>query len=263
MAAVITRALDERLARLDAELLRPALAAIAGARQLALTVPGVLGGIPWAMLPGMSGIPFTLAPSISRWLGDRASRAGASAAAGSAGAVRAGFAAGPRVARGEEEVRAAASAWSVSETLLPADATVAAVTDLAARSDVLHIAAHGRHATGNPLFSGFELADGTLFGYDVDLIPRAPETVLLSACELGRSAVRWGEEALGMTRVWLHAGTRCVIAAPVVVPDDVACELLGAVHEGLSRGAAPAVALSDAALATGHRAPFQSHGDGL
>lgn len=137
------------------------------------------------------------------------------------------------------------------------------MTALAAETDLLHIAAHGRHAVDNPLFSGFELADGILFGYDVDLIPRVPATVILSACELGRSSVRWGEEALGMTRVWLHAGAECVIAAPVVVPDDVAGELLAAVHTGLAEGAAPAAALAKAAADTGLSAPFQCHGDGL
>ena len=89
------------------------------------------------------------------------------------------------------------------------------VIDLASRVDVLHVAAHGRHTADNPLFSGIELADGTLFGYDIDLVPQLPATVVLSACEVGRSSVLWGEEALGMTRIWLHAGTRCVIAAPV------------------------------------------------
>ncbi len=52
-----------------------------------------------------------------------------------------------------------------------------------------------------------------------------------------------------MTRVWLHAGTRCVIAAPVVVADDAACELLGAMHEGLAAGEPPAEALAQAAAA--------------
>ena len=66
-----------------------------------------------------------------------------------------------------------------------------------------------------------------------------------------------------MTRVWLHAGTRCVIAAPVVVPDDVACELLAAVHHGLASGESPSVALVSASALTGHLAPFQCHGDGL
>ena len=50
---------------------------------------------------------------------------------------------------------------------------------------MLHIAAHGRHASDNPMFSGLELADGALFGYDIDRMPRVPSTVVLSACEVG------------------------------------------------------------------------------
>ncbi|WP_449407236.1 CHAT domain-containing protein [Microbacterium maritypicum] len=268
MARLVTRSLDERLLVLDTELLRPVLAAAGGAERLALTVPGILGGIPWAMLPGTIGVPFTIATSVSRWLGDGARRSTEEArreggAPGRRDSRTAGFAAGPRVARAVEEVRTAASAWTDAVVLTGDDTRVVDVIDLAARSDVLHIAAHGRHAVDNPLFSGFELVDGTLFGYDVDLIPSAPETVVLSACELGRSSVRWGEEALGMTRVWLHAGTRCVIAAPVVVADDAACELLGAVHTQLANGVSPAIALAAASDSTGLRAPFQCHGDGL
>ncbi|MGN7949277.1 CHAT domain-containing protein [Microbacterium sp. 22215] len=257
MASVVQRSLDERLRLLDDALLAPARAAAGGTVRLALTVPGILGGIPWAMLPGMAGTPFTLATSVSRLLGDSGQRTT------SPSPSTAGFAAGPRVARAGEEVRRAASAWSSARVVTGDEARVSAITQLAAQVDVLHIAAHGRHAVDNPLFSGFELADGTLFGYDVDLIPHAPDTVILSACELGRSSVRWGEEALGMTRVWLHAGTRCVIAAPVVVADDVACELLGTLHTELARGVAPAVALAVASESTGLTAPFQCHGSGL
>ncbi|MDF2561026.1 MAG: hypothetical protein K0R99_2472 [Microbacterium sp.] len=259
MGAVTERALSVRLGMLDAELLAPLLLAAPSAHRLAITVPGALGGVPWAMLPGMAGVPFTLATSVSRLLTGRVRERGHPATIG--------FAAGPRVPRAGEEVRRAADVWNGSggstRTLEGADATVAAATELAAQSDVLHIAAHGRHAVDNPLFSGFELADGILFGYDVDLIPRVPATVILSACELGRSSVRWGEEALGMTRVWLHAGADCVIAAPVAVPDEVAAELLSAVHVGLSAGAAPADALARATVDTGLRAPFQCHGNGF
>jgi CHAT domain-containing protein len=140
---------------------------------------------------------------------------------------------------------------------------VDAVTASAAEATVLHVAAHGRHAADNPMFSGLELADGTLFGYDIDRMPRVPHTVVLSACELGRSSVRWGEEAVGMTRAWLHAGASSVIAAPVVVADDVACELLGAMHASLASGRTPAEALAAASVATGIVAPFQCHGAGL
>ncbi|WP_223587388.1 CHAT domain-containing protein [Microbacterium sp. OVT16B] len=255
MAALVERSLDERLRVLDDALLAPVRTAVQ-ARRFALTIPGILAGIPWAMLPGLSGVPFTLATSVSRWLADRPT-------ADRTRAPRAGFAAGPRVPRAEEEIRRAAAAWPSATLLTADDSRVTSVTDLAGESDVLHIAAHGRHATGNPMFSGLELADGTLFGYDVDLIPHVPATVLLSACELGRSSVRWGEEALGMTRVWLHAGTGCVIAAPVMVADAVAGELLSAVHEGLASGADAADALAAASLSTGLRAPFQCHGNGF
>ena len=254
MAAVVARALDERMQSLGAALLEPALAVAEGASRLILTVPGALGGIPWGMLPQMAGLPFVLATSVSRWFDDRS---------GGRRPASAGFAAGPRVPRAEEETRAAASAWQDATVLAESDARVDAVTTLADRVDVLHIAAHGRHTVDNPLFAGFELHDGTLFGYDVDLIPRVPDTVVLSACELGRSSVRWGEEALGMTRVWLHAGTRAVIAAPTVVADDVASELLAAVHTGLSAGEDPAVALAAASSTTGLRTPFQVHGTAL
>lgn len=253
MAAVVARALDDRLRRLDDALLGP-IRALIGDRRVVLTVPGILAGIPWGMLPTMSTRPFTLATSLSRWTQERhASRPLRSA----------GFAAGPHVPRGIQEVRAAASTWRDADVLTGEEARVDAVTALAARVDVLHIAAHGRHAADNPLFSGFELADGALFGYDVDMIAQVPDTVVLSACELGRSSVRWGEEALGMTRVWLHAGSRSVIAAPVVVPDDVASEVLSALHVGLSAGESPAVALAAASAQTGLRTPFQCSGTGL
>lgn len=257
MGPVTARSLAARLAVLDDELLRPMRRAAAGARRLLLTVPGILGGVPWGMLPGMHGVPFTIATSVSRWL---------DAPAPSRAAPTVGFAAGPRVPRAVEEVRRAAGSWAgrgTTRTLQDAEATVTSTTELAGTVDVLHIAAHGRHAVDNPLFSGFELADGVLFGYDVDLIPRVPGTVILSACELGRSSVRWGEEALGMTRVWLHAGTDCVIAAPVIVPDDDACELLTAVHGELAAGVRPAEALARAASETGVSAPFQCHGNGF
>ena len=254
MADVVRRSLDDRLALLSRVLIDGPVAR-SGRRKLVITVPGVLSGIPWAMLPGLRGHPFTLAASASNWTrsGRRESFPPESA----------GFAVGPRVVRADEEVRAAAAVWAEPVLIAGEVASVAEVTALASEVDVLHVAAHGRHAVDNPLFSGLELADGTLFGYDIDLMPEVPDTVVLSACEVGRSSVRWGEEAVGMTRIWLHAGTRCVVAAPVVVADDDASELLSAMHEGLAAGVAPSEALTAAADRTGIVAPFQVHGAGF
>lgn len=253
MGEVVRRSLDARLARLSALLADDAVAA-AGTRRIVLTAPGVLSGIPWTMLPAFRGRVTTLAVSASRWVADRGVHPAAAV-------VRAGFAVGPRTRRGAEEVAVGAAAWG--DARVEAAASVGDAIELAGDVDALHIAAHGRHAADNPLFSGLELGDGTLFGYDVDLMPRVPSLVVLSACEGGRSAVRWGEEAIGMSRVWLHAGARSVIAAPVIVADDDACELLGAVHTALAEGEAPAEALAGASARTGIVAPFQVHGAGF
>jgi CHAT domain-containing protein len=252
MGEVVRRALDDRLRALSDALLAPVLP-IVGERRLALATAAILNGVPWAMLPAMRGRVFTVTDSATQWLEPRDAEPFRGA----------GFAVGPRVARGSEEAARAASAWPGTRVLEGAAASVGAVTELSAQVSVLHVAAHGRHADGNPMFSGLELADGALFGYDVDRVTPVPGTVVLSACEGGRSSVRWGWEALGMTRVWLHAGTRAVIATPVIVADDDACELLGAVHSGLAAGLAPAHALSLASAQTGVISSFQTHGRGF
>ena len=63
-----------------------------------------------------------------------------------------------------------------------------------------------------------------------------PDVVLLSACEVGRSTLRGGEELIGMTAAWLHAGARCVIASAAAINDVVAHDVLVAVHRGLAQG---------------------------
>jgi CHAT domain-containing protein len=218
-----------------AALLVDPLLADLGERRLVLTPSGLLAGVPWTLLPGLVGRPVTVGQSATSWL----ARSATPLRAGSAG-----FVAGPRVVRAEAEVRAAAQAWRSAPVLAGGDATAAAVSELAGRVDVLHIAAHGRHSAENPLFSGLELVDGTWFGYDIDQLPAVPDVVLLSACEVGRSSVRWGEELIGMTAAWLHAGVRCVVASPAAVNDVAAHDALVRVHEALAAGADPATALA-------------------
>lgn len=254
MVAAVRRSLDARLDRLSDVLTGPPMAGVT-ARRIVLTAPGVLAGLPWGMLPGLAARALTVAASASRWVHGRDAAA--------IPARSAAFAVGPRVARGAEEAETGAAPWGGAHVLVGAAATVAAVTAASGGADVLHVSAHGRHALDNPLFSGLQLSDGVLFGYDIDQLPAVPRTVVLSACEAGRSAVRWGEESVGMTRAWLHAGSEAVIAAPVVVADDDACDLLGAVHAGLAGGATPSASLLEASRATGIRSPFLCHGNGF
>ena len=94
-----------------------------------------------------------------------------------------GLLAGPDVARAQAEIAACARVWGERAERPTGVADCAGAARTAQRVDVLHVAAHGRHAEENPLFSGIRLADGTWFGYDVDSLERVPEVVVLSACE--------------------------------------------------------------------------------
>jgi CHAT domain-containing protein len=144
--------------------------------------------------------------------------------------------------------------------VLPTDAESEAMTELATTVDVLHVAAHGRHQVENPLFSEIELAGGSWFGYDVEALPRVPAVVVLSACDLGGSTVRWAEEQVGMAAAWLHAGARSVIASPAALNDRLACELQPVFHASLAAGTPPAEAL--AGLAELGRLPLVCFGSG-
>ncbi|MGB0100268.1 MAG: CHAT domain-containing protein, partial [Nocardioides sp.] len=196
MAGFVRHELAGRLAAIATVLVEPVRAAI-GDRSVVLTPSGVLAGVPWTLLPDLTGRPVTVAQSATSWLSRRTTPLRSTSA---------GLVAGPRVARAADEVAAAAQQWGGARVLTGGEAAAAAVSDLASSVDVLHVAAHGRHSSENAMFSGLQLADGPWFGYDIDQLRQVPDVVVLSACEVGRSTVRWGDELIGMTTAWLHAG---------------------------------------------------------
>jgi tetratricopeptide (TPR) repeat protein len=258
MAAAIRASLVRSLEAVADRLLAPVLRHV-GDRRLVLTPSSILAGTPWSLLPGMVGRPLTIPPSATHWLSNRDTPPATR---------RVGLVAGPRVDRAVDEVRRAARAWesgpAAPEVLTGDDASARKVASLAERVDVLHLAGHGRHSGENPLFSAVELADGPWFGYDIDALAHRPGTVVLSACELGRVSVRSGEEAVGMSAAWLHAGARHVLSSPTLVADDVACDALAHWHALVAAGAQPAEALATVGeeVSGGPLLPFLCFGAG-
>jgi tetratricopeptide (TPR) repeat protein len=253
MRQAVHGGLGQRLVQLSSLLVGPWARHVRD-RRVVVVPSGALAGTPWTLLPDLAGRPVTVPRSASEWVNARDTRSRVRSA---------GFVAGPRVDRAHEEVKRAAQAWRSADVLVGEDVRAEPVGQLASQVDVFHVAAHGRHSADNPLFSGLELADGPWFGYDIDQVRSIPSTVILSACELGRSTIRWGEESIGMTVAWLHAGARCVIASPAMVDDDVACEVLAATHQQLAAGAQPADALAEAMAAVDQGvAPFICFGSG-
>ena len=125
-----------------------------------------------------------------------------------------------------------------------------------------HLAAHGHDERENFLFSRLDLADGPLMAYDVQQLAAPPGQVILSACDVGRSVVRPGEELLGFTAALLYIGTATVIASVARVADEAAVGIMTAYHQRLAAGMGPARALAEAAAAEAAFSPFVCFGSG-
>jgi CHAT domain-containing protein len=149
-----------------------------------------------------------------------------------------------------------------SPTVLSGDsATVAATLHGMNGAELVHIAAHGHHQPDNPLFSSLELAGGRLMGYDLPQIGRPPVHVILSACDVGRSTVRHGDEMLGLVAAMLYSGSATVVASLSQVADPTTPVTMVRYHRALAGGVPPARAIADATV-DDPTAPFVCFGAG-
>jgi len=223
-------------ARLDSMLLRP-LVEVAD-RPLVVVPTGPVHSLPWSILPSCQGRPLTVSPSATLWR----SATRRLAPSGPVSVV-----AGPKLAGARTEAEAVAQIYG-STALTGNTATVDAVLASLSTAGVIHLAAHGRLSSDNPLFSEILLADGPLVVYDLERLPRVPHTVVLAACESGRSVVRAGDELLGLSVTFLTGGSAQIVGSIVPVPDAETAPLMVAFHGGIAAGEAPAAALAAAQL---------------
>jgi CHAT domain-containing protein len=176
---------------------------------------------------------------------------------------------GGRLTHVLEEARTVA-ALMPGQSYLEEAATRAALVGAAARHGVVHLAAHGEARLDNPAFAHVRLADGQLSMVDVFNLELDGALVTLSACESGRSAVTGGDELIGLSRGFLHAGASTLVQSLWRVEDESTACLMGRFYRALGDGRAKDVALREAQLdllesGTSHPyfwAPFQLVGDG-
>jgi tetratricopeptide (TPR) repeat protein len=242
LEAVIRASIRHQADVLTAEIIAPLRSAL-GDGGVVIVPMGALASIPWNMLPDLRGRPVTVCPSASSWLA--ASRR-APPVPRAAGSVPPLLVAGPDLAHAPGEVTEIAKIYPGCRPLLAEAATVSATLRGLDGTPLAHLAAHGHHDRENFLFSRLDLADGPLMAYDIQQLAVAPDQVILSACDVGRSVVRPGEELLGFTAALLYVGTATVISSVARVADDDAVGIMTGYHRGLAAGAGPARALADA-----------------
>ncbi len=234
---------------------------IVGDGPLLVAAVGPLATVPWLLLPALEGRPVTVSSSVTRAI------AGLDAPAHEPINRGVLVVAGPDVTNGNKEAAAVASLHGSAVLLTGEHATGRAVLNAIPAGGLVHIAAHGHHETGNPLFSGIKLADGLLFGYDFAPNPTLPGHVVLSSCDVGQTDDRPGGEPLGLVAALVRSGVPTVVTGTSRVADSVAEATMVDYHRQLKAGRSPAVALAAAVATatsdTGLPAPFSCFGAGL
>jgi CHAT domain-containing protein/tetratricopeptide (TPR) repeat protein len=152
--------------------------------------------------------------------------------------------------------------------LLGASATAGRLSDwrdsgVLARFDIVHLATHAIFDLRAPLHSRILLADGALAVPDLFRLRLNARLVTLSACQTALSALRPGDELLGLREALLFAGANALLVSLWQVDDASTARLMIAFYRGLARGASPAAALAAAqrelraaGLSAYHWAPF-------
>jgi CHAT domain-containing protein len=118
---------------------------------------------------------------------------------------------------------------------------------------ILHFATHGLLNSTHPELSGLVLTlvdeqgrpqDGFLRLHEIYNLNLSADLVVLSACQTALGKEVKGEGLIGLTRGFMHAGARRVVASLWRVPDKATAELMRRFYTGmLQHGLTPAAAL--------------------
>jgi CHAT domain-containing protein len=142
------------------------------------------------------------------------------------------------------------------------------LSDEVASYQILHFATHGASNSEHPELSGIVLSlfdqngqprEGVLRLHDIyDLHVRA-NLVVLSACSSGLGKDVRGEGLISLTRGFMHAGAKSVVASLWKVDDEATAELMGHFYNGIfQRRLTPAAALRFAQLEMAKQTRWQS-----
>ncbi|MEK7816027.1 MAG: CHAT domain-containing protein [Pseudomonadota bacterium] len=123
----------------------------------------------------------------------------------------------------------------------------------------LHIASHGTFNADSPLTSALLLAkdnenDGTLTVGELYSMRLNADLVTLSACETGLGKIANGDDVVGLTRGFLYAGSRSIVASLWKVDDEATAYLMTRFYSAL-KGTSKREALRLAQIETRKKYP--------
>jgi len=131
----------------------------------------------------------------------------------------------------QHEAQEIAAMFPASKALVGREASKSAVESLAGGFAILHFATHGTFNADAPLSSGLYLAkgeeaDGLLTVADLYRLRLDSDLVTLSACQTGLGRIASGDDVIGLTRGFLYAGARSIVASLWEVNDEATEQLM-------------------------------------
>jgi CHAT domain-containing protein len=139
----------------------------------------------------------------------------------------------------QDEARALAGLFPDSRLLVRKEATESSFKKAGAAFSRLHFATHGKFEPDDPLSSGLYLTkdadnDGVLTAGELYSMSLDADLVTLSACETGLGKVANGDDVVGLTRGFLYAGSRSIVASLWSVDDQATGALMKAFYTNLA-----------------------------
>ncbi len=118
-----------------------------------------------------------------------------------------------------------------STVLLRRNASETVIKKLGGQFRYLHLASHGKFNSDRPLESGLLLAgdaenDGRLTVSELYDLELNADLATLSACETGLGVLRNGDDVVSLTRGFLYAGARAIVASLWPVSDEATYDLM-------------------------------------
>lgn len=141
----------------------------------------------------------------------------------------------------QEEAIAVTQNRSQSKVLLRKDANETALRQYGGDFRYLHFATHGEFNPDTPLKSALLLArdensDGLLTVDKLYTLKLDADLVTLSACETGLGKIASGDDVVGLTRGFLYAGSRSIVASLWKVDDLATSYLMMRFYDNLKSG---------------------------
>lgn len=147
----------------------------------------------------------------------------------------------PAAQREADAVAKATLNWKPAWSLDRLDRTAARAKDVKTAlptASLFHYAGHGTFGGSAGWDSVLKLADDSrLTPGDLLALPQAPNWVLLSACDAGRTSEQASVEGIGLAQAFLLAGSQAVVAATRPVPDATARDLMDELYRRWKPGA--------------------------